>query len=227
MVDSVDKFDPALLQARWLLGGIDPEDLTKQAGRALLEGFDGPALRQLAGLMQPTLRDLGTLPERAFAEMHLHLLDRLEAVDVLVARGIPSVNHTMLVGAFPDFSMRWREHIARWAGERAGSYVDMAEFVHFVVEDLYERGRFEETRRAFECLEKLFVEGDQETRDLVGLGFFETLQNFASWRPCGNAVFEQFLGPMSEQAWIEIKRQWAGKSSLMDVSRAERDIREE
>lgn len=58
MVDSAKKFDPELLQARWLLGGIIPEELTDPAGSAFLEGFDGHALRQLAGLTQPTLRDL-------------------------------------------------------------------------------------------------------------------------------------------------------------------------
>ena len=58
--------------------------------------------------------------------------------------------------------------------------MDMAEFVHFVVEDLYEKGNLGETRRVFDLLEKLLVEADEETRNLIGLGFFEDLQNFAS-----------------------------------------------
>ncbi len=98
----------------------------------------------------------------------------------------------------------------------------MAEFVHFVVEDLYEMGNLDDVRRVFEFMERLLAEGDQETRDLVVLGFFETLQNFASWRPYGNGAFEQFLGPMSRKAWLEIRLAWAGKSSLADVIRAER-----
>jgi len=99
----------------------------------------------------------------------------------------------------------------------------MAEFVHFVVEDLYEKGNLGETQRAFDCLEMLFKDGDQKARDLIGLGFFETLQNFASWRPGGNVVYEQFLRTISRQVWNEIKRQWTGKSSLMDVIRTERN----
>jgi hypothetical protein len=99
----------------------------------------------------------------------------------------------------------------------------MAEFVHFVIEDLYERANLDEMRRVFDCLESLFAEGSQETRDLIGLGFFETLQNVASWRPYGNTVFEPFFGSMSKQVWKDIGRIWQGKSSLMDVIRAERN----
>jgi hypothetical protein len=62
---------------------------------------------------------------------------------------------------------------------------------------------------------------EEENRNLIGLGFFETLQNVASWRPGGNKVYEQFLGPISKQIWSELQRMWAGKSSLMDVIRAE------
>ncbi len=124
--------------------------------------------------------------------------------------------------AFPEFSHRWRKHLAHWAGEPAGSYNDMAQFVHFVVEDLYEKGHTSEVRRVFDLLETLFVEGDQTTKDLIGFGFLETIRNFASWRPYGNKVFEQFLRPVSKQCWKEIERQWAGKSSLMEVIRSER-----
>lgn len=95
--------------------------------------------------------------------------------------------------------------------------------VHFIVEDLYETGQYDEVRRAFEKLEQLLSGADQETADLIGFGFFETLQNFASWRPYGNQVFEQFLGSRPKQIWAEIRRIWAGKSSLMDVIRAERE----
>jgi hypothetical protein len=99
----------------------------------------------------------------------------------------------------------------------------MAEFVHFVVEDLYERDKRKEVDRAFALLENLLADADQETTDLIGLGFFETLQNFSSWRPYGNRAFEQFMGKKSLQIWREIQRMWTGKSSLMDVIRSERE----
>jgi hypothetical protein len=128
--------------------------------------------------------------------------------------------------AFPDFSDRWEKHVAWWGGKPAGSYMDMAEFVHFVVEDVYEKGNLDETRSIFQLLEKLLVEANQETRNLIGLGFFETLQNFASWRPGGNKSYEQFFGPMSKQIWSELQAMWAGKSSLMDVIRAEQKTKD-
>jgi hypothetical protein len=217
--------DPQLLQARWVLGGVEPEQFVALAISALEQGFDGTALRQLAGLSRPTSRDLGTLPERVFAAMGLKPIDQDEAVALLLARGEPATNPVIsaLRQAFPDFGDRWKMHVASWGGNPAGSYLDMAEFVHFVVEDVYEKGNLDETRRVFQLLEKLLVEPDQETRNFICLGFFETLQNFASWRPEGNKVYEQFFGPMSTKVWSELQTMWAGKSSLMDVIRAEQE----
>ena len=215
--------DPELLQARWVLGGIEPEQFVEIAVSALQQGFDGTALQQLAGLTRPTMSDLGTLPARIFAGMGLKPIDQDEAIALLLARGEPSTSPVIstLWQGFPDFSDRWKKHIALWGGNPAGSYNDMAEFVHFVVEDVYEKGNLNETRRVFQLLEKLLVDADQETRNLIGLGFFETLQNVASHGPQGNKVYEQFFGPMSKKVWSELQRMWAGKSSLMDVIRAE------
>jgi hypothetical protein len=207
-----------------VLGGIDPGEFVDLAVYALEHGFDGTALQQLGGLSRPTSRDLGDLPRRMFADMGLKTIDRDQAVALLIARGQPSTSPIVstLRQAFPDFSDRWKKHITWWHGSPAGSYMDMAEFVHFVVEDVYEKGNLDETHRIFQLLEKLLVEADQQTRDLIGYGFFETLQNFASWRPHGNKAYEQFFGPLSKQVWSELQAMWAGKSSLMDVIRAER-----
>jgi hypothetical protein len=83
------------------------------------------------------------------------------------------------------------------------------------------KGNLDETRRVFQLLENLLVEADQETKNLIGLGFFETLQNVAPHRSQGKKVYEQFFGPMSKKVWSELQRMWAGKSSLMDVIRSE------
>jgi hypothetical protein len=218
------EFDAELLQARFVLGGVGAEELASQAVFALERGFVGTALQQLAGLVRPTQRELENLPERAFAELGLQPIDKEQAVTRLMTRGEPATSATVsaLVAAFPEFSRRWRNHIEQWGGNPAGSYNDMATFVEFVVEDLYEKGAVDEVRRAFELLDKPLLEGDEETRTLIGLGFFETLQCATSWRPYGNKVFEQFLGEASRQVWEEIQRQWAGKSSLAEVIRAER-----
>ncbi len=224
MSSSGSHLDPELLQARWVLGGIDGEQFVDLAVSALEHGYDGTALRQIAGLSRPSTADLGNLPARFFAEMGLKPIGPDDAVARLLARGEPSTSNviSILREAFPDFSNRWKMHVTRWRGNSAGSYNDMSEFPFFVVEDLYEKGNLDETRRVFALLEKLLVEADQDARDLIGLGFFENLQNFASRRPNGNKVYEQFFGPMSNQVWSELQRMWAGKSSLMDVVRAEK-----
>lgn len=216
-------FDPELLQARWVLGGIEPEQFVAIAVSALKQGFDGTALQQIAGLFRPTLGDLGTLPEKFFADMGLKPINQNEAVARLLARGEPTTSPVIsaLRQAFPDFGERWKKYVASWGGNPAGSCNDMAEFVHFVIEDLHEKGKLDETRRAFQLLEKHLLDADQKTRDIMGLGFFETLQNVASHRPHGNKEYEQYFGPMSKKVWSELQKMWAGKSSLMDVIRAE------
>jgi hypothetical protein len=194
---------------------------------ALEQGLSGIALQQLAGLTRPSLSDLGTLPERAFRDLGLKSVNREQAVDFLMMRGKSTTSEIMssLLTTLPTFSARWRKHVEYWGGEPAGPYNDMAEFVHFVVEDLYEKEDLDGVRRAFQLMERLLVGASQEITDLIGLGFFETLQNVSSWRPYGCQAFEKFLGPASEQIWREIQRAWADKSSLADVIRAEREHR--
>src|SRR5690349_7810701 len=102
--------DPALLQPRWVLGGIELEQFVEIAVSALEQGFDGTALQQLAGLTRPTSSDLGDLPARVFAGMGLKPIDQDEAVALLLARGEPSTSPEIsaLRQAFPDFRDRWK-----------------------------------------------------------------------------------------------------------------------
>src|SRR6266481_924315 len=111
--------DLELLQAKWVLGGIEPEELVELAVSALQHGFGGIALEQLAGLSQPISRDLGSLPDRAFTDMGLKSIDQNEAISILLDRGEPSTDPAVskLREAFPDFSARWKEHVAWWGGK--------------------------------------------------------------------------------------------------------------
>jgi hypothetical protein len=222
------KLNWEVLQARWILGGIEPQEFVDLAIYALQQGFDGPALQQIAGLSNPTSRDLGKLPEKVFTHMGLKSIDHDGAAALLAARGEASTNHAIrtILETFPHFAKRWEKQIISWRGISGGPYSAMTAFVHFVIEDVYEKGKLDETRRVFEHLEKLLVGADEENRNLIGFGFFETLQNVASWRPGGNKVYEQFFGPISKQIWSELQRMWAGKSSLMDVIRAEQKTRD-
>jgi hypothetical protein len=114
-----------LARTRWVLGGVAPEEWVDQAISALDRGFDGTALRQLAGLVRPTQLDLGHLPERALAEMGLDPCDKECAVSLLVARGATLTSETILspVEGFPAFSPRWRkllEYVGFYSSESPG-----------------------------------------------------------------------------------------------------------
>lgn len=163
------------------------------------------------------------MPEKSFRDMGLLPLDKKAAIATLKTRLVLVTSDVIrkLPESFPAFQERWDEHIANWGGEPAGSYNDMSIFVHFVVDDLYEKRNIDETHHVFRIFEMLFAEGDESDRNLIALGFLETLQCVKSWRPYGNAAFREFLGPLCRQAWTEIESQWTGKSSLMEVLRAE------
>jgi hypothetical protein len=126
-----------------------------------------------------------------------------------------------LVAEFLGFRPRWEKHLAFWKGEPAGNYNDIAEFVNFVVQDLYPNQKSEDIERAFDLMEYWIENGNQNLRNLIAIGFLESLQNVTSWQTSGKEVFIPFLGPLCRQAWNEIERTWAGKTSLMEVFEAE------
>ena len=127
-----------------------------------------------------------------------------------------------LIADFPGLRPRWEKHLELWKGEPAGSYNDIAEFAHFVVQDLYPNGNTADLQRAFDLMERWLLNGNQNLRDLIAIGFLEDVQNVASWQTFGREAFIPFLGSLSRQAWNEIEGTWAGKTSLMEVIRAER-----
>jgi hypothetical protein len=131
-----------------------------------------------------------------------------------------------LIAEFPAFRPRWEKHLESWKGKTAGSYNDIAEFAHFVVHDLYPNGNTADVQRAFALMEQWLVNGNRNLRDLITIGFLEDVQNVASWQAFGREVFTPFLGPQCRQAWNEIEKTWACKTSLMEVVREEGKKRE-
>ena len=89
----------------------------------------------------------------------------------------------------------------------------------------FEAGRIEEVRSAFLLAERLIESGSEEDRHAAIVGFLETIQNVASHREHGAAVFEQFLGPSSQIAWAKLNQTWKGKASLAEVVAAETGAR--
>ncbi len=128
---------------------------------------------------------------------------------------------SLFLEACPDALDKWKEHLEWWDGEEAGLYNDISIFAHYIV-DSFSEGKTEMFPAVFKLVEGLIVDGDEETRNLAVVGFLEGLQNIASWREFGNKVFLQWLGSNSRLAWLELEEIWAGKNSLADVIRAER-----
>jgi hypothetical protein len=96
----------------------------------------------------------------------------------------------------------------------------MAELASHVV-NLFEAGRPEEARPAFELAEHLIASGQKADRHAAIVGFLETIQNVASHRTCGASSFEQFLGEQSQAAWAELLEMWKGKTSLAELVASE------
>ena len=126
----------------------------------------------------------------------------------------------LLLEACPGFEPTWQEHLDWWKGEEPGDYNNTSEFARYLVES-FESGQTSEFPAAFAAIEKIFNEGDQESRGLAGIGVIESLQTIGSNHSCGGHVFIPWLGPKSRQAWAEIEKMWEGKNSLADVIRAE------
>jgi hypothetical protein len=126
-----------------------------------------------------------------------------------------------LLEACPGFRSAWNEHVACWNGEEAGIYSHLSAFVHYLM-SAYEQGHTETLTAASGVLERFLVDGDAMKKECAALGFIETLQNAASWKPYGAKVFTSYLEPASQAEWDMIERLWDDKTSLVDVILAKR-----
>jgi hypothetical protein len=105
-------------------------------------------------------------------------------------------------------------------------YVRVGVFAQHVVR-LVERGDATDLAGVFSVVERLLTEGDNETRDLVRLGFVESLQNICSHddvKASADTILP-LLGPAATDVWIELEALWgAASQSLHEGPRAsERD----
>ncbi len=120
----------------------------------------------------------------------------------------------------PEILPSWQQHIEWWHGDRAGAYNDIAVLARFVI-DSYESENNDVIKRIFNLTESLLEKDDPEITEILTIGLIEDIQNISLGRTYGCDVFLKFLGPLSTQAWNRVIKMWEGKSSLMDVVRAE------
>jgi hypothetical protein len=74
------------IAARWTLAQIAGSEIPDIATQALVDGHDGPALRELAGTIDPALRDTAHRFETALEELQAPSMTRKEAVYILARR---------------------------------------------------------------------------------------------------------------------------------------------
>jgi len=82
----------------WCLGDYPPERMPSLATWALEQGFDGPALRNLAGLATATLSNEAKLTEAALRELGKEPLERIEAGRLIVP---PACKQILAVAVSP------------------------------------------------------------------------------------------------------------------------------
>jgi hypothetical protein len=140
--------------------------------------------------------------------------EKLEAPDVI----------PLFLDACPSFRPVWEEHRAYWGAEEAGGYNDAAEVARHIV-DLAREGQFECFPSLFALIERLIATGTHEVQGLAIVGVLEGVQNIASNTEVEQDVILPWLGPQSRDAWGWLSEIWAGKTTLMEVVRAQRTRR--
>ena len=130
-----EPFNPDLFVAKWYCSKVGPENMPQFAADALEAGFDGPALRKLAGLVKPTSWDIDdlfqdTLKEISTIRVHskpqaIRFLSRKTAADILSGELEPILGADILeryasMLGYPPFLAEFLElsEMAYW-GEHA------------------------------------------------------------------------------------------------------------
>jgi hypothetical protein len=135
------------------------------------------------------------------------MVDHDENANNLALKAAGEALISRLRQAFPRFERAWNEYIASCCGDSDGPYLDVNAFAHFLDEELFGNGREDEVRRALFLLDRLFIESDEPTRDLIGIGVIEDFQTYASHRQNGYSKVIPLLPSTLLKVWAQIERQ--------------------
>ncbi len=122
-------FDREIVEARLALKLIDSEQMPTLAVDALEAGLDGPAIRRLAALVQPTWFEVNEALENAAREMQLEHIAISEAARCLMLQRAQEILHGKF-GTLDDEvhvakSMgRSEQEIHEWLTQRFKELVD-------------------------------------------------------------------------------------------------------
>jgi hypothetical protein len=76
----------------------------------------------------------------------------------------------------------------------------------------YKNNDLHEIKKGFTKLEFLLINGDNEVKNIIKLGFFESFQNILLTENIDLSVFDEFISPNSKKAWDEIIDFWNKKN---------------
>jgi hypothetical protein len=128
---------------------------------------------------------------------------------------------TAVLQIAPAFTEQWNKHLAYWGNEPRGQYIDTGEIATFLVR-CFREGDTDNFPAIFAKIEEWLKREDSGLVELVTVGLLEDIQLISSHESFGMEAFEQWLAPVSKSRWMQIRQMWEGKSSLMDVIRAEK-----
>jgi len=100
--------DVERIAARWILGQLTGRELAAAATQALVEGYDGPALREIAGTVDPAIRDVAAVFERVLGELRAPQASRDEAALILAKRYAAQIRDGSL-SPYTGAKAIWRE----------------------------------------------------------------------------------------------------------------------
>ena len=82
-------------------------------------------------------------------------------------------------------------------------------FARFVVEEVYEQGKYDQIRAVFDALEHRLRDGSPEACDLL-----IACHSLASSKCYSNEVLVPFLGPKCRQIWAQLDLVWRASLGL-------------
>lgn len=205
-----------------VLAGREPDDDGRIADLARLVLAEVPPTEEDVARVWPYRpRDERPLPPRlardlavALRAVHAHREPAEPTPGRITVRQVVP----LLLAACPGFLPAWAAEAPSDAdGERRRTYMDAACFVRHLVE-LHRRGDGAALLAAFEVIERLVVEGDDEVVTLGVVGYLEGLQTATVPEDVDPVTaFKPFARSVSRRWWTRVDRFWAGEHDALRV----------
>ena len=109
----------------------------------------------------------------------------------------------------PDFQKFISEELDFFKDEKL-YHVILGCYAHYLFEK-YKNNDLDYIKIGFDKLEFLLVNGDNEVKNIITLGFFESFQNILLGDKIDLGIIDEFLLPESKKAWHDIIEFWENK----------------